>query len=91
LNNYSKRATFLATDSPDEEKRLREIFAYRIITHPKRSVDRQNPQAIKDALIDLFCLSKCKKIIGSYWSSFTETACELNNIERVIIRKDTNE
>jgi hypothetical protein len=33
----------------------------------------------------LFCLSKCQKIIGSYWSSFTEAAAEIHGIEKIIV------
>jgi hypothetical protein len=37
-----------------------------------------------DALLDLFCLAACKKIIGSYCSSFTDTAASLGGIEKLI-------
>jgi hypothetical protein len=76
---------FLATDSPEEEERMKNLFTDRIITHRKRSLNRKNRLAIQDALIDLFCLSKCQKLIGSYWSSFTDTAAEIGGIEKVIV------
>ena len=71
---------FLATDSLSDENVIKDIFGDRIITHKKTSFDRKTPQAIKDALVDLYCLSKCSKIIGSYLSSFSETASEINGI-----------
>jgi hypothetical protein len=77
---------FLATDSPDEEVQLKAIFSDRIFTHPKRSLNRNDSIAAQDAVIDLFCLSKCRKLLGSYWSSFSDTAVEINGIPRVIIQ-----
>lgn len=77
---------FLATDSPEVEDRLVARFGDRIITHPKRSLNRDDPDAIKDALIDLYCLASCKKIFGSYWSSFTDTASEIYGAERIIVK-----
>lgn len=80
---------FLATDSPDEERQLEGLFPGRIVTHRKASLDRNDPRAIKDALIDLYSLSNCRKLIGSCWSSFTDTAWQLRGIGRVIV--NTNE
>jgi hypothetical protein len=48
---------------------------------------RDDPLAVKDAVIDLFLLSNCRKIIGSYWSSFTETAHALGSADICIIKK----
>lgn len=79
---------FLATDDPAIEIELRTIFPNKIVTHYKKSLDRNNPLAIKDAVIDLYCLSNCRKIIGSYWSSFTDIAAEINGIDRTIIKEE---
>ena len=78
---------FLATDSPQVEQQMKEIFSGRIITHAKSSLDRNNPVAIQDALIDLYCLSRTRKLIGSYWSSFTNTASEIGQMETLIVMK----
>jgi len=71
---------FVATDSPEEEERLREAFPGRIRTHRKRSYDRADPRGIEDALVDLFCLSKCRKLIGSFASSYSEVAWQIRGI-----------
>ncbi|WP_146138142.1 hypothetical protein [Chamaesiphon polymorphus] len=76
---------FVATDSPSEEEYLNQTFPGRIITYPKKSLARHDPEAIKDAVIDLYCLSKCRKLIGSYYSSFTDTAHQINGIEYTIV------
>ena len=75
---------FLATDDPQEEKRFLDAFPGRVISHRKRSYHRSEPAAIQDALIDLYVLSKCKKIIGSYWSSFSDVASALGGAELIL-------
>ena len=75
---------FLATDDPEEEQILKLHFPGKIITYRKKCLCRREPTAICDALIDLYCLSKTKKIIGSYWSSFSEQAALLGGCELII-------
>ena len=77
---------FLATDSPEDEHKIKSLFPDKIFSYKKRSLDRNNPLAIEDATIDLFTLATCTKIIGSYWSSFSELAGEINNIELIIAK-----
>jgi hypothetical protein len=79
---------FVATDSPEAEGHLRGEFPGRICMHEKRSLDRNDPLAIEDAVIDLYCLARCRKLIGSYWSSFSETAWQLGGIEKTIVYRD---
>jgi hypothetical protein len=76
---------FLATDDPKIEIALKHRFPQRIVTHVKKSVDRNNPIAIRDAVIDLYCLSNCRKLVGTYWSSFSETASEIRGIELILV------
>lgn len=76
---------FVATDSPEEEQTLKSIFPGKIITYDNKYLDRNSPKAIQDALIDMLCLSKTRKIIGSYWSSFSETAAAIGKLELELI------
>ena len=78
---------YLSTDDADEERKLKEIFGERIIVYPKRSLDRNTLQGQEDALIDLHNLSCCKKILASYYSSFSTVAAEWGKIEKIVIRK----
>ncbi len=89
LNSEAQTMFFVATDSPAEEKRLHQVFPNSIITHKKRSLDRSDCYAIQDAAIDLYCLSNCRKLIGSYWSSFTDTAHQIKGIEYIIVKDRT--
>jgi hypothetical protein len=80
---------FVSTDDPQVEVQLRNIFHHRIVTHNKNSLIRNSHLAIQDAVIDLYCLANCSKLIGSYWSSFTDTAWQINGIEKVIIKSES--
>lgn len=77
---------FVATDSPEVMAALRSSFGECIWEHPKRAYSRDDPVALADAVVDLYALAHCRKLIGSYWSSFTDTAAELRGIECTIAR-----
>jgi hypothetical protein len=75
---------FLATDRPDIEAGLRDRFGDRILSSPKASHGRDRT-GLHDALVDLFMLSRCDRILGSYWSSFSEYAALLGGVEMEVI------
>ena len=79
---------YLATDDPVEEERFLSEFGDCILVYKKHSFDRNDPIAIKDALIDLYNLSQCKKILASYYSSFSDVAALWGNIEKEVIKSD---
>lgn len=83
---------FLATDSADVEQHLIEKFGENVVVHHKYSYDRSVDSSIRDAVVDLYCLASCKKIVGSYWSSFSETAAQIGNKELMVVdnRAETN-
>lgn len=76
---------FLATDEPGIQTRLIEHFGNALLFHPKRAYSRNEPLAIVDALVDLYCLASCQQLIGSHWSSFTDTAAQLGGIPCQIV------
>jgi len=79
---------FLASDSVEVVNELQERFGNRVSLYEKRAYSRDDPAAIEDAVIDLFGLAGCRKLIGSYWSSFTDTAHEIRQIDYVIAGSD---
>lgn len=79
---------FVATDSPEEARRLRDNFPGRVSEHPKRSLDRHTKEAALDAVIDLFALAQCNRLIASYWSSFADVAAEIGKIEKIVARDE---
>jgi hypothetical protein len=75
---------FLATDDPVTEQMVRGRFAGRVVTRPKVFA-RDKAAGVRDALVDLLVLSKCRLILGSYWSSFTAMAADLGGASVEII------
>ncbi len=81
---------FLSSDSDKIIKTIQKRFGNRIITQDRIS-DRNSSSGIKDAVIDLFCLSKTKEIIGSYKSTFSQVAAEIGGIDIQEIYVDNKE
>jgi hypothetical protein len=80
IKEESETKFFLATDSPEVENQIQQQYGDRIITYEK-VLDRNQQKGIQDALVDMYCLAACEKIIGSYFSSFSEVAAQINGIE----------
>ncbi len=81
---------FLATDSPEEERLLMQEFPGRILTYEKRSLQRDSEQGIVDAYVDYLCLSRTRRIYGSFFSSFSRCAAALHGITLEIVTNDVN-
>eukprot|EP00933_Yihiella_yeosuensis_P015193 TRINITY_DN13333_c0_g1_i1.p1 TRINITY_DN13333_c0_g1~~TRINITY_DN13333_c0_g1_i1.p1 ORF type:complete len:395 (+),score=38.65 TRINITY_DN13333_c0_g1_i1:97-1185(+) len=65
---------FLATDDPQVEAALKQRYGQRVLTQKKRTLDRNSPEGIEDAFLDLLLLSQGSKVIGSFRSSFSAMA-----------------
>lgn len=76
---------YLATDDKEVETYLISIFGDRIISFEEKVLNRASEEGIGDALIDIVCLSRTNRIIGSYWSSFSEVSAQLGNIDLQVI------
>lgn len=75
---------FVSSDDATEIERLSHAFPERVLTlTPDR--DRGRPAAAIDALTDLECLSRCRLVLGSYYSSFSEVASERGDIPLQIV------
>lgn len=79
---------YLATDDLSEEEKLREAFPGKIISNRERDLSRNSIAGIQDAMLDLYCLASTRKIIGSYFSSFTDIAADMRQIPKVIAGED---
>lgn len=75
---------YLATDDLKEEALLREQFPDKILSNQERDLSRNSIAGIQDAMVDLYCLSSTNKIIGSYFSSFTDIAADMHGIPKII-------
>jgi len=77
---------FIATDDKSTEDVLLNMFGDKIIVYSKiNGYNRYSQLYVKDGIIDLLCLSYCKKIYGSKVSSYTTAASGLNGVELVIV------
>lgn len=75
---------YLATDSQNIKNELIKSFGEKIIYNDVK-LERTSVNGMKDAVIDLWCLASTKKIIGSYYSSFSDIAAEMGKIELRIL------
>lgn len=82
---------FVATDAPAVFAELKAEFGERVFEHPKTALRRDDPRAIRDAVVDLYCLANCQRLLGSYWSSFSDVAWEINGIEHVIVHAEATQ
>jgi hypothetical protein len=80
---------FVATDSPSDEAELKRKYPGKIITYEKE-ISRNSEKGIQDALVDLLCLAETSKIIGSYYSSFSDVASYMGGIELQLIYSADN-
>lgn len=82
---------YLATDDKTEEEHLLQMFPDNITVYEKQSLDRNDPIAIRDAVIDLYNLAHCKKIYGSYYSSFSDIAALWGGIEKEVLKTNCSQ
>lgn len=71
---------YVASDSKDVKQTLQEKFPERVIILYD-DTDRDTLEGMEFAVVDLFCLSKTSKIIGSVYSSYSHIAAEFGGIE----------
>lgn len=65
---------FLSTDGEETEEKYIKMFGDKIIYFPKKSRKYNEKEGVQEALIDLLLLSKTSCILGTFLSSFTESA-----------------
>lgn len=71
---------YVASDDDEVKESLKSKYPNCIITLMD-DTDRNSLEGMKFAVLDLFCLSKTNKIIGSVGSSYSQIAAEIGGIE----------
>lgn len=71
---------YVASDDQSVINKLRTLYGDRII-HPELELSRTTLNGMKDAVLDLFCLSSTKYIIGSCNSSYSTFAAQLGEVD----------
>ncbi|ESA37061.1 glycosyl transferase family protein [Leptolyngbya sp. Heron Island J] len=79
---------YLASDSLQVKHQLIKEFGDRIITQ-LAATSRNNEQGMQAAVLDLYALSRTRKIYGSYWSSYSRVAANISNIDLIILNAPT--
>lgn len=77
---------YLATDDAALKARLKSLFPGRVAVQQCVGT-RSDLRGMEEAVVDLWTLARTSRLIGSYWSSFSDTAAEIGGISLNIIRK----
>lgn len=80
---------YVTTDETSVIHELEQLLpAERLIVYEDKVLDRDSKTGIQDALVDMLCLSKCRKILGSYQSTFSLIPSIMGQTELVYCRKE---
>lgn len=90
LEKNSHVRFYLATDDPGEEEKIKKEFPGKVLTLGNKTLDRNSEDGVKDAMVDFMCLAGTKRLIGSYWSSFTDMAADFYKIPVYIVGGETD-
>lgn len=77
---------FLSTDNFEYQDKILQRFGSNKIHFHEKEFSRNKTKGIKDAVIDLFCLSKTSKIYGSYFSSFSYVPGRIGDIPFQVLK-----
>lgn len=80
---------YLASDDRGVEEELKAVFDNRILTFTDKCLKRDDEQGIKDAYVEMLCLSAGNKIYGSFNSTFSVMASKLGNIPLYVVKADS--
>lgn len=84
LENNANLTIFLATDSEEVKKQIREIFGNHVVTSDNKA-DRNSVAGIREGLADLWTLSRVSRIYGSAGSSFSTMASKIGGRELIVL------
>lgn len=76
---------FVATDDQPTKDSLLGEFGHNIILNPAPA-SRNTLAGMIDAAAELYILSRCRHIYGSYWSSFSEIASLIGGVPLTVVK-----
>ena len=77
---------YLATDDQQVKTLLRAAYGQRLVCQ-SAPAQRATLRGMEDAVVDLWTLAHCTRILGSHYSSFSETAAEILGHPLHVIRQ----
>lgn len=84
ISKDHKARFFLSTDCHKTKEIFKRRFLDRVKFIKHKSLNRNDKAGMISAVIDLYSLSKTKKIFGSYFSTYSLTAAEIGDIQLVV-------
>lgn len=78
---------YLSTDDKGEARIMQKMIGDKLHSFAAGQ-RRDNPKNIETALVDMLVLAKSERILGSYWSSFSEVAAQYGGIPLVVVKKE---
>ena len=79
---------FVATDDKEVRRELKELLPDAKLIFPQSDViDRDSKEGIEEAFVEMIALSKCRKILGSYNSTFSLLPSYIGNIPLETVRR----
>lgn len=84
MRNEPEAFYVVATDDKDVKESLELEFIGRCV-FPAITLTRKTEEGMIQGVADFFALSKCTKVWGSYWSSFSELAAKYGKIECEVV------
>ena len=75
---------YLTSDDENFKRALKDKWPDHILTQECHGT-RATLEGMKEAVIDLWTLARTTRILGSYWSSYSDTASEIGDIPITII------
>ena len=76
---------YLATDSPTVKEKFSTLFGQRLIT-PQGRLSRNDTEGMKQAVVELYTLARCRHIIATWYSTFSRTAAAIGSTELEVCR-----
>lgn len=77
---------YLATDDNSVKELLTNKYPGKIITN-HRKADRTTVEGIIDAVAEMYIMSGCRRIYGSYWSSYSQMSALIGNRQLITLTK----
>jgi hypothetical protein len=85
VNSNAEFNFYVASDDIEVKKILKQKFGEKIIL-PQGVLSRNTKEGIRQAVVELYALSRTNKILGSFYSSYSEAAADIGNIELQVVR-----
>ena len=79
IKEDDKVAIYLATDSEEVKREMKERYGDRIFCSGKKA-DRGSLEGIREGITDMYTLARTQKIYGSFQSSFSNIAAQLGRV-----------